>query len=207
MKNLSRIAVTSVIAMALAAPAYAQSAAPTPAPAQEQAPQASPSTPPASGSTDSAPTTSGQASPSTSSPSMSGQASPSGAAPTASAGGVITEQEPGQLMSSDLVGMKVVGADGSSIGDVKDLILDEQHTVTGAVLSVGGLLGLGAKKIAVPWDSLTVTEQDGSTVATANLSKEELAEMPEYKTQAEIQAEQSRTTTAPTTSGAGTVKQ
>lgn len=203
MNKVSRIAMTSVVALALATPAFAQSTTPTP-PASDTTPQASPS-----GSD----TGAGSAAPSGTGSTMSGgQTDSSGAAatPTASAGDVITEQQSGQTLSSDLVGMKVVGSNDESIGKVSDLII-EDNQVVGAVLDVGGFLGLGAKKVGVPWDALSVTEADGSVVANVTLTKEELADMPEFKTLADAKAEQSRqpamgtgTTGGATTGGTST---
>src|SRR3546814_12149490 len=102
----------------------------------------------------------------------------------------MTEQQSGQTLSSDLIGMKVVGANQESIGEVSELII-ENDQVIGAVLDVGGFLGLGAKKVGVPWSNLSVSEADGSMIANVGLSKEELTNMPEYQTIAEAQAEQS----------------
>lgn len=178
MRTWSRIAVTSAVALALASPAFAQSTSTTPS---------TQNTEQSGGATG---TDTNMSSGSTST----GQSSTAGAAPTASGGDVLAEQQDGQTLSSDLVGMKVTGQGDESIGEISDLII-ENNQVTGAVLNVGGFLGLGAKKIGLPWDSLNVTESEGSPVASVSLSKDQLASMPEYKTLAEAQAEQSRTTT------------
>lgn len=199
MNQWSRIAMTSALALALAAPAYAQSTTPTP-PASDTTPQAAPG--------DSTSGTGGTTSPGTGS-TMGGstQGGSSATTPTASAGDVVTEQQDGQTLSSDLIGMKVVGSNQESIGKVSALII-ENDQVVGAVLDVGGFLGLGAKKVGVPWNALSVSEIEGSTVANVTLTKEELADMPEFKTIADAKAEQSRQPAAGTaggTMGGGTV--
>jgi sporulation protein YlmC with PRC-barrel domain len=156
-------------------------------------PQAAPS--------DSSSGTSGTASPGTGSTmGSSTQSGSSATTPTASAGDVVTEQQDGQTLSSDLIGMKVVGSNQESIGKVSALII-ENDQVVGAVLDVGGFLGLGAKKVGVPWNTLSVSETDGSMVANVTLSKEELSDMPEFKTIADAKAEQSRQPATGTTSG------
>lgn len=193
MRTWSRYAVTSALALALAAPAFAQG---TP-------------TAPAAGATDTtAPAGSAAEKPMSTDKSMSGASgsgtggtTAAGAPPTTSGGDVIAEQESGQTLSSDLVGMKVVGADDETIGEVSELIV-ENNQVTGAVLEVGGFLGLGAKKVGVPWDALSMTEKDGSLTASVSLTKEQLTSMPEFKTIAEAKAERSRATTG--TTGAAT---
>lgn len=174
MNKWSRIAVTSLVAVALSTPALAQSGSTvgsSPAPAGSTMPTAT-------------------------------DAARSG--PSSAAGGyVLVEQRASQTLSSDLVGMMVVGADGESIGEVSELIIEDAR-VTGAVLDVGGFLGLGAKQIGVPWHALEVGGVEGSTVAMVALTKDQLASMPEFRTQAELKAEQSRTSGTGSTGGIGT---
>lgn len=196
MSKLSRIAMTSVVALALATPAFGQSTMPTP-PASDTTPQAAPggsSTGTGSGTSSSGGSTMGGSQT---------QGGTTATTPTASAGDVMTEQQTGQTMSSDLIGMKVVGSNQESIGKVSELII-EDNQVVGAVLDVGGFLGLGAKKVGVPWDALSVSEVEGSTVANVTLTKEELSDMPEFKTIADAKAEQSRQPATGATGGATT---
>jgi len=171
MNRIHRLAVTSAVALALSAPAFAQTAAPTPTPAPDQAPMSSEASPTA--------------------PTMS----------TTATGGVLIEQEASQTLASDLIGTKVIDAEGATVGEISDLILDDQNALEGVVLSVGGFLGLGAKKVGVPWDSLSVMTQDGSPVATIGASKQELADMPEFKTLLEVRAERERAAPPPTGGG------
>lgn len=180
MNKWSRIAVTSAVAMALASPALAQTGSTEPTTGNAPAPVES-------------------TMPKESDAAQSSQSSAAG-------GYVLVEQRASQTLSSELVGMNVVGADGESIGEVSELIIEDAQ-VTGAVLDVGGFLGLGAKQIGVPWDAIDVSQVDGSTVAMVALTKDQLASMPEFRTLAEVKAEQSRssgTGAAGTTGGIGT---
>lgn len=63
-----------------------------------------------------------------------------------------------ELMSADtLVGNDVYNKAGEDLGDVKDLMIDmASGKVAYAVLSFGGVLGLGDKLFAVPWEALTL---------------------------------------------------
>lgn len=56
--------------------------------------------------------------------------------------------------ASTIIGKNVSGQDGATIGEVKDLILDEQGKVTHAVISHGGTAGINARQVAIPWDSV-----------------------------------------------------
>lgn len=72
------------------------------------------------------------------------------------------------LISSDRVeGTKVFDQSGNSIGSVKRLMLEKvSGRVAYAVLSFGGLLGMGGEEHPIPWNQLTydrssaVTERD-----------------------------------------------
>jgi hypothetical protein len=48
------------------------------------------------------------------------------------------------------------------------------------VLQVGAFLGLGGHLIAIPYDSLKISE-DGRKVILAGASKEEVSKLPEYQ--------------------------
>jgi sporulation protein YlmC with PRC-barrel domain len=49
----------------------------------------------------------------------------------------------------------------NKIGDVTDLIFDNEGNITTAVIGVGGVLGAGQKEVAVPLNELKMTSRDG----------------------------------------------
>ena len=60
----------------------------------------------------------------------------------------------GDWRSSEIVGATVYNDQGDSVGTVNDLLVSPDGTVSKAVLSVGGFLGLGSKLVEVPFNSL-----------------------------------------------------
>src|SRR5262245_1280011 len=61
------------------------------------------------------------------------------------------------LSADTLTGDKVVNAAGEDLGKIEDFMLDvESGRIRYAVLSFGGVLGLGSKLFAVPPEALTV---------------------------------------------------
>ena len=60
------------------------------------------------------------------------------------------------LMGADtLLGNAVWNKDGEELGDIKEFMIDmASGRIAYAVLSFGGLLGLGDKLFAVPWSAL-----------------------------------------------------
>jgi hypothetical protein len=106
------------------------------------------------------------------------------------AGKIINEQTEQQRLTSNLVGLNVKNAQDENIAEVSDLIVDENNTLVGAVLSVGGFLGIGDKHIAVGLDQLELNEVDGEWLVRADLSKEQLEAAPEFVTLDEKRAEE-----------------
>lgn len=62
------------------------------------------------------------------------------------------------LMGADtLLGNDVYNKDGEDLGDIKELMVDmASGKIAYAVLSFGGLMGMGDKLFAVPWSALTL---------------------------------------------------
>ena len=69
---------------------------------------------------------------------------------------------PRLLSTSTLRHTDVVNAQGEDLGDLKDLMVDlDTGSIAYAVLSFGGVLGMGNKLFAVPFESLrTDTERE-----------------------------------------------
>jgi sporulation protein YlmC with PRC-barrel domain len=61
-----------------------------------------------------------------------------------------------EVTASELKGAGVHGSDDAVLGDISDLVLDSAGEVRAVVLSVGGVLGIGAKSVAVPFDALRI---------------------------------------------------
>src|SRR6185312_6509411 len=63
-----------------------------------------------------------------------------------------------EVMAADtLQGDKVVNVDGEDLGNIEDIMLDVRSgRVAYAVLSFGGVMGIGDKLFAIPWEALTL---------------------------------------------------
>jgi sporulation protein YlmC with PRC-barrel domain len=84
------------------------------------------------------------------------------------------------LMGADtLVGNDVYNGQGEDLGDVKEIMLDmSTGRVSYAVLSFGGILGMGEKLFAVPWSALTLDTVNKRF--TLNVEKERLENAPGF---------------------------
>jgi sporulation protein YlmC with PRC-barrel domain len=92
--------------------------------------------------------------------------------------GEATRMAPDEMRASKIIGRNVYGPDDSSIGDVDDLVLDLDGRARQVVVSVGGFLGIGSKRVAVPMSELKWGDNDHLTL---NLSKDQLASAPSYE--------------------------
>jgi sporulation protein YlmC with PRC-barrel domain len=77
-----------------------------------------------------------------------------------------------------LLGSTVTNEKRESIGSLDDLVLDEKKQIF-AVLQVGGFLGLGGHLIAVPYESLKITD-DGKNIELPGASRDALTALAEF---------------------------
>ena len=88
---------------------------------------------------------------------------------------------PEQIRASTLIGQEVYGADGESIGEVSDLILQDDGSTRAAIVDVGGFLGIGEKPVAVSFDQLQFTQDGDQQQATVALAQADLEALPTYE--------------------------
>jgi hypothetical protein len=80
--------------------------------------------------------------------------------------------------ASKLIGSQVTNEKNQKIGEIDEIIIDAANKATFAVLEVGGFLGLGAHKIAVPYESLRI-DPAGRRIDLPGSTKESLKALPE----------------------------
>lgn len=92
---------------------------------------------------------------------------------------LVTNQGDDELRGEWVIGADVTSPEGDSIGSIEDIILSQEDgTVTAAIVSVGGFLGIGAKSIAIEWSELQI-DWDANEV-NVNLTQQEAEDAPEY---------------------------
>jgi sporulation protein YlmC with PRC-barrel domain len=99
-----------------------------------------------------------------------------GQAPTAHAG----TRNQASMRASKLIGATVKNKAGDSIGEISDLLVSPGAgaNISTAVVAVGGVLGVGEKKIAVPYKNFSVAP-DGKTVYL-DMTADQLKSLPPY---------------------------
>jgi sporulation protein YlmC with PRC-barrel domain len=92
-----------------------------------------------------------------------------------------TEQAAGEWRSANYVGKPIVNASGEKIGDINDLLFDRSGQITTVVIGVGGFLGLGEKRVALPFEAITYSDDGGKRQIMVPLTKEALMAAPDFK--------------------------
>lgn len=80
----------------------------------------------------------------------------------------LTEMSPGATRLSDLIGLEVVGADIARIGEIEDILVGPDGTARGVVIGSGGVLGIGERSVAVPYDTLLWNYEAGPTAGPSS---------------------------------------
>ena len=132
---------------------------------------------------------------STSSPSSAttGQASSSSASSTTPSTSAsqqfVSSQQTNQWLSSKFIGTDVIGADDKKIGDVSDVLFDQQGKIEAYVVGVGGFLGIGAKDVALaPSAFQPVKDNNNNERLKLSMTKDQLEKAPAFERKQEPRA-------------------
>ncbi len=82
------------------------------------------------------------------------------------------------VKASDIIGSNVQNRQGEDLGEISDLAIDPQSgRVAFAILSSGGVLGIGDKQIPVPMKALSFRDDK----VVINITKEKLEKAPSFE--------------------------
>jgi sporulation protein YlmC with PRC-barrel domain len=104
-------------------------------------------------------------------------APPAGAGATAQRGTASTQQP-----VADLVGAEVIGSGGDKVGEVDDIVISTAGADSvRAVLQIGGVAGIGEKRISLPLSQLAVERAGSEPKLRVAMDQDGLERMPEFK--------------------------
>ena len=69
----------------------------------------------------------------------------------------------------------------NKIGEISDVLVDNDGKISAFIVSVGGFQGMGEKHVAVPFDNIHATERKGERWLTMNTTKDALKTAAGYK--------------------------
>ena len=135
--------------------------------------------------------TSTSSSPSSATTGQASSPSASSTATTSSASGsqqFVASQQSNQWLSSKFIGTDVVGADDKKIGDVSDVLFDQQGKVEAYVVGVGGFLGIGSKDVALAPSAFQHVKDNNTEKLKISMTKDQLEKAPAFERKQEPRA-------------------
>lgn len=88
----------------------------------------------------------------------------------------------GEMSADAIIGASVRNKANETIGEIKDIHVGKDGAIKGAVVGVGGFLGVGERDVLMPWNQLQIArEGDDDLVVKTDATKESLKAMPEYQ--------------------------
>jgi len=81
------------------------------------------------------------------------------------------------MSKESLVGSTVTNLEGDTLGKISDVSIDENGKINFAILSHGGIMGMGEKLIPIPINALSIKEEK---LAVVDISKEKLNTAPSF---------------------------
>jgi sporulation protein YlmC with PRC-barrel domain len=89
---------------------------------------------------------------------------------------------PALLAASEIKGAKVKNLQNESIGEIEEVLVEpDTGTVRFAVLEVGGFLGIGATKVAVPWNAFQISKEGDKPKYILDATKDRLEKAPKVE--------------------------
>lgn len=87
----------------------------------------------------------------------------------------------GALYADNVIGKAVKHrGSGEEVGEIEDLIIDDEGRIIGAVLTTSVFLGLGGQYVALGWDHVEYTLEDEEPVFSTDIDEATLRNSPEY---------------------------
>ncbi len=83
--------------------------------------------------------------------------------------------------TQSILGTQVSGEDGTSIGRLVDVFVDKAGVPREALLDIGGFLGVGSRRIVVPWQTLHFKPDSKDQTIAISMTSDQLKAAPEYK--------------------------
>lgn len=92
----------------------------------------------------------------------------------------VAEQAATEWRMNNYIGKPVMNANGEQIGTINDVLFDKSGSISTVAISVGGIMGVGGKLVAVPFSALTYTGANDARVITVPVTAEALKDAPAY---------------------------
>ncbi|MEK0081575.1 PRC-barrel domain-containing protein [Benzoatithermus flavus] len=82
------------------------------------------------------------------------------------------------MKGEQIVGQNVYGPNGEEIGEIDNVVMSKEGKQAAAVIGVGGFLGIGERKVAIPLDQLHMGTDNK---LTTSMTKDQINSMQPYE--------------------------
>ncbi len=89
-------------------------------------------------------------------------------------------ETPAPNSTGTILGRHVTSRDGIDLGLLVDVLIDADGQPRAGLIDVGGFMGVGTKRIAIGWQLLRFTIENGEIHITEALSANDAAAAPEF---------------------------
>jgi hypothetical protein len=96
---------------------------------------------------------------------------------------IVATQGKDEWLASKLKGTGVLGSDNQKLGDIVDILLDKGGQVRALIVGVGGVLGVGAKEVAIELSEFREAPASDGNKAQLKvaMTKEQLTQAPNFR--------------------------
>jgi hypothetical protein len=89
---------------------------------------------------------------------------------------------PGLLLGSEIKGSKVINLQNEKIGDIEEVLVEPATgLIRFAIIGVGGFLGMGETRVAVPWTAFTISKEYDKPKYVLDATKDMLKNAPKVE--------------------------
>jgi sporulation protein YlmC with PRC-barrel domain len=94
---------------------------------------------------------------------------------------------PGLHETKDIIGTRIKSAEGKDLGEIDQLLIDTRTgKVSHVVIGLGGLMGVGEKKVVVPWSELKLAPSADGKKNSIVMDQAKLESAPRYERSASV---------------------
>lgn len=86
------------------------------------------------------------------------------------------------MTEADLIGKRVIGINDEDVGEISAVAVGADGKIEGAIVDVGGFLGIGEKRVSLGSEALSIVRNAGGTVDhfRVTMTQEQLETLPAY---------------------------
>jgi hypothetical protein len=81
--------------------------------------------------------------------------------------------------ATSILGRQVLGPDGGVVGRIVDVLVGDGSLPRAAVIDFGGFLGVGNRRVAVTWSSLSFSP--GTRTITLDMTADQIRAIPQFR--------------------------